>query len=61
DIWSSIALAMGSGITKTCFVLISAMFMDRFGRRPMLMLGSCGMDMSLFLLGFGCTFLKLLE
>ncbi|XP_047170970.1 probable polyol transporter 6 [Vigna umbellata] len=47
------------GITKTCFVLISAMFMDRFGRRPMLMLGSCGMAMSLFLLGFGCTFLKL--
>ncbi|WVZ15317.1 hypothetical protein V8G54_012883 [Vigna mungo] len=46
------------GITKTCFVLISAMFMDRFGRRPMLMLGSCGMAMSLFLLGFGCTFLK---
>jgi len=47
------------GITKTCFVLISAMFMDRFGRRPLLMLGSCGMAMSLFLLGFGCTFLRL--
>lgn len=47
------------GIAKTCFVLISAMFLDRFGRRTMLLLGSCGMAISLFLLGFGCTFLRL--
>ncbi|ESW24826.1 hypothetical protein PHAVU_004G163600 [Phaseolus vulgaris] len=46
------------GITKTCFALISAMFLDRLGRRTMLLLGSCGMTVSLFLLGFGSTFLK---
>ncbi|CAJ1951783.1 unnamed protein product [Sphenostylis stenocarpa] len=46
------------GTVKTFFVLISAMFLDRFGRRPMLLLGSCGMAISLFVLGFGCTFLK---
>ncbi|RDX95595.1 Polyol transporter 5, partial [Mucuna pruriens] len=43
------------GIAKTCFVLISALFLDRFGRRPMLLLGSCGMAVSLFVLGLGCT------
>lgn len=46
------------GIAKTAFVLISALFLDRFGRRPMLLLGSCGMAMSLFVLGLGCTLLK---
>ncbi|KAG5134398.1 hypothetical protein JHK82_025586 [Glycine max] len=47
------------GIAKTCFVLISALFLDKFGRRPMLLLGSCGMAISLFVLGLGCTLLKL--
>ncbi|TKY44640.1 Polyol transporter 5 [Spatholobus suberectus] len=49
------------GIAKTCFVLISALFLDRFGRRPMLLLGSCGMAISLFVLGLGCTLLKFSE
>ncbi|XP_061348388.1 probable polyol transporter 6 [Gastrolobium bilobum] len=47
------------GITKTCFVFISALFLDRFGRRPMLLLGSSGMAVSLFILGLGCTLLQL--
>lgn len=47
------------GIAKTCFVLISALFLDPVGRRPMLLLGSCGMAISLFVLGLGCTLLKL--
>ncbi|XP_020207344.1 probable polyol transporter 6 [Cajanus cajan] len=46
------------GIAKTCFVLISALFLDRFGRRPMLLLGSGGMAISLFVLGLGCTLLE---
>lgn len=46
------------GIAKTCFVFMSALVLDRFGRRPMLLLSSFGMALSLFLLGFGCTFLQ---
>ena len=46
------------GIAKTCFVFMSALFLDRFGRRPMLLLGSSGMAASLFVLGLGCNFLK---
>lgn len=45
------------GIAKTCFVLFSALVLDRFGRRPMLLLGSSGMAVSLFGLGMGCTLL----
>ncbi|KAK7314473.1 hypothetical protein VNO77_32998 [Canavalia gladiata] len=47
------------GIAKTCFVFISALFLDRFGRRPMLLLGTSGMALSLFVLGLGCTLLQL--
>jgi MFS family permease len=46
------------GIAKTCFVFISALVLDKFGRRPMLLLGSLGMAVSLFGLGMGCTFLQ---
>ncbi|XP_054782158.1 probable polyol transporter 6 [Prosopis cineraria] len=46
------------GIAKTCFALLSALFLDRVGRRPMLLLGSFGMAVSLFGLGLGS---KLLE
>ncbi|CAJ2636832.1 unnamed protein product [Trifolium pratense] len=46
------------GIAKTCFVFISALVLDKFGRRPMLLLGSLGMAISLFGLGMGCTFLQ---
>ncbi|XP_019457481.1 PREDICTED: polyol transporter 5-like isoform X2 [Lupinus angustifolius] len=46
------------GVVKTTFVFVSALFLDRFGRRPMLLLGSSGMAVSMFLLGLGCTFLN---
>ncbi|CAL5186482.1 unnamed protein product [Lathyrus oleraceus] len=46
------------GIAKTCFVFVSALVLDKFGRRPMLLLGSLGMAVSLFGLGLGCTFLQ---
>ncbi|KAM7519296.1 hypothetical protein LguiB_018258 [Lonicera macranthoides] len=46
------------GITKTSFVLISAMFLDQFGRRPLLLLGSIGMVFSLAGLGMGSMYLE---
>lgn len=46
------------GIAKVGFVLISAFFLDRFGRRPLLLLGSTGMACSLFGLGLGSKFLE---
>ncbi|KAM0969532.1 hypothetical protein FF1_017788 [Malus domestica] len=46
------------GIAKTFFVLVSALFLDRHGRRPLLLLGSFGMAISLAALGFGSKFLE---
>ncbi|XP_059432733.1 polyol transporter 5-like [Corylus avellana] len=45
------------GIAKTFFVLLSALYLDRFGRRPLLLLGSAGMAVSLAGLGLGSKFL----
>ena len=45
------------GLAKTFFVLLSALYLDRFGRRPLLLLGSAGMAISLAGLGFGSKFL----
>lgn len=49
------------GIAKTTFVLISALFLDNFGRRPLLLLGSAGMALSLAGLGLGSKFLEHVE
>ncbi|KAL5771230.1 hypothetical protein ACOSP7_015384 [Xanthoceras sorbifolium] len=46
------------GIAKTFFVLISALFLDHFGRRPLLLLGSIGMTVSLAMLGLGSKYLE---
>ncbi|XVE54273.1 hypothetical protein DITRI_Ditri03aG0067500 [Diplodiscus trichospermus] len=46
------------GIAKTCFAFISALFLDHFGRRPLLLLGSTGMAISLFGLALGSKFLE---
>ncbi|KAL0345298.1 UNVERIFIED_CONTAM: Polyol transporter 5 [Sesamum radiatum] len=46
------------GIAKTSFVLISALFLDHYGRRPLLLLGSTGMALSLAGLGLGSKFLE---
>ncbi|KAK4854047.1 hypothetical protein QYF36_018179 [Acer negundo] len=46
------------GIAKTSFVLISALFLDHFGRRLLLLLGSSGMAVSLAMLGFGSKYLE---
>lgn len=46
------------GLAKTSCVMISAFFLDRFGRRPLLLLGSMGMAISLAGLGLGSRFLE---
>ena len=46
------------GLVKTSFSLISALYLDRFGRRPLLLLGSCGMALSLAGLGLGSKYLE---
>ena len=44
------------GSAKSFFVLLSALFLDRFGRRPLLLLGSAGMALSLSFDFFQCYF-----
>ncbi|KAE8658141.1 Polyol transporter 5 [Hibiscus syriacus] len=46
------------GVAKASFVLISALYLDRFGRRPLLLLGTMGMAVSLAVLGIGSKFLQ---
>ncbi|KAK4283753.1 hypothetical protein QN277_000673 [Acacia crassicarpa] len=41
------------GLSKTFFVLVSAFRLDKFGRRPLLLIGSSGMAVSLAGLGLG--------
>ncbi|XP_010536004.1 PREDICTED: polyol transporter 5-like [Tarenaya hassleriana] len=45
------------GMSKTFFVLVSALFLDHYGRRPLLLLGTAGVAVSLFTLGVGSHFL----
>lgn len=46
------------GASKATFVMISAFFLDKYGRRPLLLLGSAGMVVSLSVLGLGSMFLE---
>ncbi|CAJ1936960.1 unnamed protein product [Sphenostylis stenocarpa] len=46
------------GIAKSSFVLLSALYLDRFGRRPLLLLGTFGMAVSLSSLGLGSRILE---
>ncbi|KAK9947693.1 hypothetical protein M0R45_003306 [Rubus argutus] len=46
------------GLSKALFVLLSALKLDKYGRRPLLLLGSAGMVASLFGLGLGSKFLE---
>ncbi|RDX63208.1 Polyol transporter 5, partial [Mucuna pruriens] len=46
------------GIAKSSFVLLSALYLDKFGRRPLLLLGSFGMAVSLSALGLGSKILE---
>ncbi|XP_074280964.1 polyol transporter 5-like isoform X1 [Silene latifolia] len=46
------------GTAKASCVMISALFLDKFGRRPLLLLGSSGMAVALLVLGLGSKFLE---
>ncbi|MBA0810326.1 hypothetical protein Gohar_002330 [Gossypium harknessii] len=46
------------GIVKTCVVFISAFYLDHFGRRPLLMLGTIGKAISSAGLGVGSNYLE---
>ncbi|KAK7369943.1 hypothetical protein VNO80_11991 [Phaseolus coccineus] len=46
------------GIAKSSFVLLSALYLDKFGRRPLLLLGTTGMAVSLSALGLGSIILQ---
>ncbi|KAJ1437957.1 Sugar/inositol transporter [Sesbania bispinosa] len=46
------------GLAKSSFVLLSALYLDKFGRRPLLLLGSIGMVVSLSGLGLGSKILE---
>ncbi|KAF7813833.1 polyol transporter 5-like [Senna tora] len=45
------------GLAKTFFCLLSALYLDKFGRRPLLLLGCSGMAVSLVGLGVGTMIL----
>ncbi|KAJ4967576.1 hypothetical protein NE237_019425 [Protea cynaroides] len=45
------------GFVKTIFVFVPTFFLDKFGRRPLLLSSLGGMIVSLFCLGFGLTML----
>lgn len=48
---NSLGLSVAVGFCKTAFVLISVFFVDRVGRRPLLLGSSAGMVISLVILG----------
>ena len=46
---------MAVGFTKTIFILVATFFLDKIGRRPLLLWSIAGMISSLMLLGVGLT------
>ncbi|KAL5975896.1 hypothetical protein ACLOJK_020224 [Asimina triloba] len=53
-----VAVTIVMGFTKTCFVLLSACFLDSFGRRPLLLVGSTGKAVALAALGISSKILE---
>lgn len=56
-----VGITIAMGFAKTCFVLLSALYLDKFGRRPLLLLGSTGVAVSLAVLGVGSKILEMSE
>ncbi|CAH9091115.1 unnamed protein product [Cuscuta epithymum] len=53
-----LAATVAVGITKTAFILIAIVLIDRVGRKPLLYVSTIGMTICLFGLGFALTFLS---
>ncbi|GMI67280.1 polyol transporter 6, polyol/monosaccharide transporter 6 [Hibiscus trionum] len=49
---------VGVGVTKTMFILLATLFLDRFGRRRLLLTSTGGMLVSLTGLGFALTMME---
>lgn len=47
------------GLTKTLFILVATIWLDRLGRRPLLLTSSIGMTVSLSVLAIGFLFLNI--
>lgn len=52
---ASLGATVAVGFVKTVFILIATFFLDRVGRRPLLLTGTGGMILSLFGLALGLT------
>lgn len=47
------------GLCKTLFILVATVWLDRLGRRPLLLTSAIGMTLSLFVLAIGFLFLNI--
>ena len=47
------------GLSKTLFILVATVWLDRLGRRPLLLTSALGMTCSLFMLAIGFLFLNI--
>ncbi|KAJ4815247.1 Sugar transporter [Rhynchospora pubera] len=52
---ASLGATMAVGFVKTVFILVATFFLDKFGRRPLLLTSTGGMIISLLGLGVGLT------
>ncbi|EPS69995.1 sugar transport protein [Genlisea aurea] len=52
---SKLIVTMAVGFTKTVFILVATFFLDKIGRRPLLLSSVAGMILSLMGLGLGLT------
>lgn len=52
-----LAATVAVGVTKTAFILVAILLIDRLGRKPLLYISTIGMTACLFSLAFALTFL----
>lgn len=52
-----LAATVAVGVTKTVFILVAIILIDKLGRKPLLYISTIGMTFCLFSLGFTLTFL----
>lgn len=53
-----LAATVAVGVTKTVFILVAIIFIDRLGRKPLLYISTIGMTVCLFSVGTTLAFLK---